>query len=408
MEKTKYKIDIPGNGKEIIPFSAEFQRINIVLGGNGTGKSKILNQLKSHVNSFGFARQLICVEGGRTMTIPDSLQLDQRNFNQYRTFQQTENSYKSKRQATISQRIKDALILLEQKEQEINNTFAKEAHDWDLNGRINSFPLKPQAPLERLFDIFNEVFPSITLKFISAQKSLRCYKNGNEYSPSQLSDGEKQIFCLLADIFMLTEPGSLIIVDEPELNLNPGLACRFWDILENELPESIFIYATHCVSFAMRRHVDYVVVLSKTLGCVTTIEINEKFHSRAELNQYEYLSACRKQKITPEGAIENIKFIHGDAKVYLPKLIPLADKIDMIFLDGDKENYQFYLDWAIKNLRSGGYLLIDNALFKGSVVSGDGVYANSIRNMTKNLKSSGLFDYFFLPVGDCMIVAKKR
>lgn len=272
MKKTKYKIDIPGNGKEIIPFSAEFQRINIILGGNGTGKSKILNKLKGHVNSFGFARQLIYVEGGRTMTIPDSLQLDQRNFNQYRTYQQTENSYKSKRQTTISQRIKDALILLEQKEQEINNTFAKEAHNWDLFGRKDSFPFKPQAPLERLFDIFNEVFPSISLKFISAQKSLKCYKNGSEYSPSQLSDGEKQIFCLLADIFMLTEPGSLIIVDEPELNLNPGLACRFWDILENELPESIFIYATHCVSFAMRRHVDYVVVLSKTLGSVTTIE----------------------------------------------------------------------------------------------------------------------------------------
>jgi hypothetical protein len=71
---------------------------------------------------------------------------------------------------------------------------------------------------------------------------------------------------------MLTEPKSLVLVDEPELNLNPGLACRFWDILENELPETIFIYATHCVSFAMRRHVDYVIVLSKSLDCATSID----------------------------------------------------------------------------------------------------------------------------------------
>ena len=272
MEKIKYKVEIPGNGKEIIAFSAEFQRVNILLGGNGTGKSKILGQLKGHVNSFGTVRPLIYVEGGRTMVIPDSLRLDNKNFNQYRTYQQTETVYKRKRQTTISQRIKDALILLEQKEQEINNVFAKGAHEWDLNGRESNFPIKPQAPLERLFEIFNEVFPSITLKFISAQKQLKCYKNGNEYPPSQLSDGEKQIFCLLADIFMLTEPNSLILVDEPELNLNPGLACRFWDILENELPESIFIYATHCVSFAMRRHVDYVIVLSKNAESTTSIE----------------------------------------------------------------------------------------------------------------------------------------
>ncbi|MCA6423920.1 MAG: ATP-binding protein [Flavobacterium sp.] len=276
---TKHNITIPGNGKELAGFSGEFARINIILGGNGTGKSKLLNALKTQINSFGLARQLIYVEGGRAMTIPDSLQLSQVDFNNYKTYKQTELFYKKKRPQKISTRIKDALILLEQKEQEINNEFARNAHNWDMAGRTEPFPQKPQAPLEKLFEIFNEVFPSITLQFNTAQKALRCFKNGNEYGPSQLSDGEKQIFCLLADIFMLAEPLSLILVDEPELNLNPGLACRFWDIIENELPEAVFIYATHCVSFSMRNHVEKIIVLGKNSNQLTSIENISELHS---------------------------------------------------------------------------------------------------------------------------------
>ena len=269
---SKYQINIPVSAKELVPFSAEFHRVNIILGGNGTGKSKLLNRLKTQINSFGEPRQLIYVEGGRAMIIPDSLQLSQTDFNQYKTYLETEKFYKSKRQSKISTRIKDALILLEQQEQEINNQFATEAYNWNLSGRKTPFPIKPQAPLEKLFEIFNEVFPSITLNFNTAAKTLRCIKNGIEYAPSQLSDGEKQIFCLLTDIFMLAESKSLILVDEPELNLNPGLACRFWDIVENELPESIFIYATHCVSFAMRNHVQKIIVLGKNNANFTNIE----------------------------------------------------------------------------------------------------------------------------------------
>ena len=263
MEDTNYKIEISGNGRDIAKFSGEFGRINVILGGNGTGKSKLINQLKTHINSFGGTRPLIYVEGGRTVNIPNSLQRTNQDFNNYRTFEQTETNYKQKRNNTLTARIKDALILLEQTEQEINNKYSKEAHEWNLNGRITTFPIKPTAPLDKLFELFNEVFPSITLTFNSGNKSLRCHKNGNDYHPSQLPDGEKQIFCLLADIVVLAESNSLILVDEPELNLNPGLACRFWDIVEAELPNAVFIYATHCVSFAMRKSVDRIAVLSK-------------------------------------------------------------------------------------------------------------------------------------------------
>jgi len=46
-------------------------------------------------------------------------------------------------------------------------------------------------------------------------------------------------------------------------NLNPRLACSVWDTIETSRPNAIFIYASHCLSFALRSSVDTVVVLGE-------------------------------------------------------------------------------------------------------------------------------------------------
>jgi len=141
---------------------------------------------------------------------------------------------------------------------------------------------------------------------------------------------------------------------------------------------------------------------------IITIEQNEKFHAQAEKNRFEHVQSFQKGNKPSIGAIGQIEFVHADAKDHFPTLVPQSSEIDMIFLDGDKEHYSYYFDWAAKHLRNGSYMLIDNALFKGDAVTGTGPNAKGIREATILLKESKLFDYFFLPVGDCMIVARKR
>ncbi|WP_008293746.1 AAA family ATPase [Congregibacter litoralis] len=80
--------------------------------------------------------------------------------------------------------------------------------------------------------------------------------------PHDLSDGEKQVFSILVDVIELTEEQSVLFVDEPELNLNPGLANRLWTSIESLLPLAVFIYATHSVNFALRETVQRLLVLS--------------------------------------------------------------------------------------------------------------------------------------------------
>lgn len=158
------------------------------------------------------------------------------------------------------------------------------------------------------------------------------------------------------------------------------------------------------------------VLPSDGTGKLLTIEINNEFYRQAEHNRHQYIINYQDKKKSHIGGIEQIKFINADAKKIFPDILKIVDNtIDLLFLDGDKENYWFYLDWAIRNLKKGAYFLIDNALFKGGVVTdadnsqtSTSKYSKSIRDMTTDLKESNCFDYFFLPVGDCMIVAQKK
>jgi caffeoyl-CoA O-methyltransferase len=134
-------------------------------------------------------------------------------------------------------------------------------------------------------------------------------------------------------------------------------------------------------------------------GRITSIEIDQEFHREA---QHNLLDLKSKNKI--EASVE---FICGDAKNVLDD--SFAD-VDLFFLDGDKMNYSFYLNWVTSKMKSGGLFIVDNMLFKGGVVDPRtrNRHAISIRSMTEELKKGGAFDFCFIPVGDCMLLAKKK
>ncbi|MBD0778252.1 ATP-binding protein [Maribacter sp. ANRC-HE7] len=242
-----------------------FNRINILLGANGTGKSKLLKELRDQAPNYFGNRTVIFVEGGRTIKLTNSLQLTRHNFQQYGTLQKANQTFQSKRKSTLSDRVMDALLLLDRMGQEIRGQHSDKVNEWQKNGQNGPMPLREEPPLTKLFTLFSEIFPSIELNLDSANKSITCTKNGSSpYPPSELSDGEKQVLSILADIAILGDDSSLILVDEPELNLNPALACRVWDTIENDLPDCVFVYTTHNVGFSMRANVDNVLVLSNT------------------------------------------------------------------------------------------------------------------------------------------------
>ncbi len=87
-----------------------------------------------------------------------------------------------------------------------------------------------------------------------------------------------------------------------------------------------------------------------------------------------------------------------------------AGRFDYTFIDADKTNYDAYYERALKLLRPGGLILIDNVLWSGAVADSakndnDTV---ALRALNHKLHGDERIDLSMLPVGDGLTLARKR
>ena len=119
-------------------------------------------------------------------------------------------------------------------------------------------PHTPFTAIDRLISIWDEIFPQRQLRLLDAKFTAVLNKDGKiqEYSSNQMSDGERAVLYLAAQVLCVPENKTLII-DEPELHLHRSIMNRLWVALENHRPDCLFIYITHDTQFAaMHGHAD--------------------------------------------------------------------------------------------------------------------------------------------------------
>lgn len=243
-------------------YTFDFQRVNVILGANGSGKSKLLTEIKDQATALTGGFKAVYIEGGRTIKIKDILQVDHTNFGQFDRYESALAHYNNKRSTSLADRVFDSLVVLDKRDANLKSQHSDAVDKWISDGQMGNVPRRSQPPLEHLFELFSEIFPQITLSYDTHSRRLSAQKHGQTYGPSSLSDGEKQVFSILADLIELDDSHRLIVADEPELNLHPELAERLWTLLENEFPDKTFVYATHSIGFALRGNVRRVWVLS--------------------------------------------------------------------------------------------------------------------------------------------------
>jgi len=244
----------------------DFPRITIILGANGSGKSTLLRAVKDALPS-------VYVEGGRTIQISDVVQMTRQNFNEYQHFDKALASYRGKRKQKLVDRLFDAIMVLVRREQTLKDAHSDAVVRWQKDGAKGEAPVRGQPPLEKLFEQYTEIFPNLHLSYNNANGRVTVTNDHapKPYGPSALSDGEKQVFSLMADMLQLEDEYSIVVVDEPELNLHPELAERLWTLLESEYQEKHFLYATHSIQFALRSNVDALYVLSSDSAKISKI-----------------------------------------------------------------------------------------------------------------------------------------
>jgi predicted O-methyltransferase YrrM len=132
-------------------------------------------------------------------------------------------------------------------------------------------------------------------------------------------------------------------------------------------------------------------------GVLTSIDI-----------ETEHQRAAREAFAEAEIAPNRTRLISGPALEVMPRLTDGA--YDLVLLDADKTEYAEYLEQAVRLLRPGGVLAVDNALWHDRVAdpAQRDETTTTIRELGKAVRANPALVSAMLPVGDGLLTAVKR
>ncbi|MBK6087413.1 DUF4435 domain-containing protein [Ruminococcus difficilis] len=187
---------------------------------------------------------------------------------------------------------------------------ANEEHDYVVavkEAKVNreTYPNPPTTVIEKLFHIWDEVLPQRKLSLEDSKFYSSFTKDGDEvkYSATEMSDGERSVLYLAAQVLCVPE-NKILIMDEPELHLHPSIMNRLWKALEQYRPDCLFIYITHDLQFAsMHSHAE-------------KIWIKEYDGHNWKLQIIEGIDLPEELLLEIMGSRKNVIFVEGERNSY--------------------------------------------------------------------------------------------
>ena len=120
----------------------------------------------------------------------------------------------------------------------------------------------------------------------------------------------------------------------------------------------------------------------------------------------EGLSRQARRHLEVLGLADLVEFHVGES---VDALARIPDTVDLVFNDIDKDAYPASLDAIERRLRSGGVLIVDNALWNGRIfdVSDTSASTTGVRELTRRLASSPHWITGLVPIRDGLLVAHR-
>lgn len=225
----------------------------IIIGANGAGKSKlgawIEQQSMEDVHRIGAQRNLNFKEN-----VPLKSYSQAEDFVLYGSDDKSTQKTKSQRWnwgKSYTTKLMDdfdnvlaALIALK------NNDNEKYVNECKAAPTRAERPDPPFTAIDKLIQIWDEIFPQRKLQ-VSDAKFLASMRDGTgtPYNSNQMSDGERAVLYLAAQVLCVPS-NKMLVIDEPEVHLHRSIMNRLWVSLEKYRPDCFFIYITHDTQFA--------------------------------------------------------------------------------------------------------------------------------------------------------------
>ena len=129
-------------------------------------------------------------------------------------------------------------------------------------------------------------------------------------------------------------------------------------------------------------------------GKLITIDVNEELED--QVNGYFQSSPFKDQ----------IEFMIGNAQEIIPDL---SYEWDMVFIDADKSSCSNYFEMTLPQLKTGGFLIIDNVLWSGKVAESDkkDKATESMRAFNKMVNDHPAVQSVLFPIRDGLMILRK-
>lgn len=210
------------------------------LGANGSGKSSLMTSLAQqhaqHMKRITAHRQTWFESNAVDITPSIRHDLD----SSIRSHDQ--NIQSRWKQWNPHQRTSIVIFDLIDKELFRSRNIAKLVEDGDLDGAKEAASIP--APAKVMNDILRQSNIPVEIVIGEGQKVLAQKNGGSPYNVAELSDGERNAFLLCAEV-LTANPGSLIIVDEPERHLHRSIISPLLTLLFRQRKDCAFIVSTH-------------------------------------------------------------------------------------------------------------------------------------------------------------------
>lgn len=122
----------------------------------------------------------------------------------------------------------------------------------------------------------------------------------------------------------------------------------------------------------------------------------------------EHQRAAREAYAAAGYAHQRTRVITGAAGDVLPRMTDGA--YDLVVVDADKDGYPTYLEHAVRLLRRGGVVVLDNMLWHDQVAdpASRDATTSTLRDLGKTIRDHGDLVPALLPVSDGLMVAVRR
>ncbi|CAD5277586.1 MULTISPECIES: AAA family ATPase [unclassified Imperialibacter] len=220
----------------------------VAIGANGSGKTTLSNLFKTYLGDNG-----VVISAQRILLVPnfDSISNPTYTANELRDSQARDKTNKHHGEFGHLQN-EFAILLKNLLADNISAATAYRKRAFELSEEGGAIREPTPTNLDKTFTIWNTLIEHRIIDCADGMNITAKPQEGKDYPAVQMSDGEKVMLYLIAQVLQAPANG-FIVIDEPEMYLHKTILKKLWDTLEAERQDCLFIYLTHDLDFATSR-----------------------------------------------------------------------------------------------------------------------------------------------------------